>query len=260
MSWELTLLFVTGLIAGAIDSIAGGGGLINLPALMAVVGPGPTAIGTNKIAGTLAAAVAWWVYARHARRTRPASERQLASRTLLLFCAGIGLGSFTGSGLAPFFPTRVFPILLLTTAPLLLWLVWKKDLWIQAERVRRAALHPAAIFFSGLGVGFYDGAWGPGGGTLMLLALLFIAERPLWEALLVSKIANTLSASVAGAHYWSGGYVQLAPGIAIGVGSALGAWIGSRFASRNAARAVRPTLALVSTLLTARALWGVAHS
>ncbi len=81
---DALFLIITGLIAGAVDSVAGGGGLITLPALSIVVGAGVVAIGTNKIVGASAAAMALWVYSRRV---------QLPWSTGFAFAAWIMAGS-----------------------------------------------------------------------------------------------------------------------------------------------------------------------
>src|SRR4051812_41236315 len=98
MSW--TFLLFAGLIAGFIDAIAGGGGLITLPAISLVVGAGVTAVGTNKIAGAAAALIALLVYARHGH---------VDWKNSLVFAAMAGLGALVGSRLAPLIPQAAFP-------------------------------------------------------------------------------------------------------------------------------------------------------
>ena len=82
-----------GLIAGFIDSIAGGGGLITLPALTLVLGPGAPAVGTNKIVGTVGALAALIVYRR---------KKAVPVNKAMGFMVGIIVGSFTGSRITPY--------------------------------------------------------------------------------------------------------------------------------------------------------------
>src|SRR4051812_17697004 len=112
------LLIAAGLLAGFIDSIAGGGGLITLPALTLAVGAGPHAIGSNKIVGTTGALIALLVYLR---------AGHFDWRKSLVFAAWVGAGAYLGSRTAPFVPVTVFPWLLVATCPLILWIVWRKD-------------------------------------------------------------------------------------------------------------------------------------
>ncbi len=246
------LLLIAGLVTGFIDSIAGGGGLISLPSLGFVLGLGPHAIGTNKIVGTMAAAVALWVYARRGH---------FQIKQSLVFTVCISIGAFLGSRLSPFIPPHFFKIFLLLSCPLLLWVVWKKDLWI-------GTLHPKSktgwvslvlVITSGVAVGFYDGLWGPGGGTFMLLSLLFIVKLPLLQALAASKFANTVSAGTSLISYASQGFVHWPEGITMAIAVTVGAYFGARLTSRpdskHATRFVRVALGVVATLLAIKLIF-----
>lgn len=239
-------LFLSGLVTGLIDSIAGGGGLISLPSLGLVLGLGPHAIGTNKIVGTVAALVAWIVYARRGHFQFGKS---------LLFCCAIGAGAWAGSRCSPLVPQSWFKIFLMVSCPLLLWVVWRKDLWqeLGAEGAigtpRAPWVAPVLVVLSGLGVGFYDGIWGPGGGTFMFLALLFFVKMPLLPALAASKFANTVSAGTSLSSYAQQGFVHWQEGLIMAAAVTIGAYVGATLASQRASRLVRPVLALVAVLL-----------
>lgn len=254
-------LFITGLLSGFIDSIAGGGGLINVPVLMLVLGPGPGAIGTNKIAGTLAAAMALLVYAR--------AQRRIPWKELIGFTACVSVGAFAGSQASPLVPPDAFRWFLALTCPAILWLIWNRGLWLRLATRQESApegldpagrrASPAHLAIAGVACGFYDGIWGPAGGTFMLLALLFVAHQPLLAALFASKFANTFSAGSSFAGYAWGGHVRYAEGICLGLGCAAGAFAGARMAatglftgSPHATRLVRIALAVVASLLAVR--------
>ncbi len=236
---ESLILAATGLIAGIIDSIAGGGGLITLPMMTKILGPGAHAVGTNKIVGTIAALVAFAVYWRH---------QKLDLKRAAVFLTGIGVGSFLGATVSPHIPKEFFRFLMLLMMPLMLVVIWKKSLWLH-EATGRQPRHWAWVLVTALGVGFYDGFFGPGGGTFMLLGLLFVCRFKLIEALLLSKLANTISAGTSLVTYSVGGYVHWQYGIYMGSGIAVGAFLGSRLASKKAERIVRPMLTFVVILL-----------
>jgi uncharacterized membrane protein YfcA len=107
-----------GLIAGFIDSIAGGGGLITLPVLLSILGSGPEAIGTNKIVGASAALVALLVYRRAGHFDLKHSVR---------FSLAVGLGSVLGSFITPHLPDYLFRWFILILSPFILWLIWQKE-------------------------------------------------------------------------------------------------------------------------------------
>jgi uncharacterized membrane protein YfcA len=247
------ILIMTGILSGFVDSIAGGGGLINLPILSLLLEPGPVAIGTNKIAGAVAAFVALLVFIRRGH---------MDTKKSIAFTGWIAIGSLCGSQVAPLLPTHVFKWLLAATCPIILWVVWKKDLWVKKELLAHSLHSPSkwsplgtrSIILSGFGCGFYDGVWGPGGGTFMFLSLLFFAELPLLTALAAAKLANTCSASVALISYAAGGFVHWTEGALLALGITVGAFFGASHATQRASKIVRPVLAFVVVLLLIKVL------
>ena len=236
---QSVLLLVSGFFSGFVDSIAGGGGLINLPILTLLLGPGPLAIGTNKVAGALGAFVALLVYARHGH---------LNLKRSLYFSSCVALGALIGSSLSPLLPIQTFKWLLAITCPIILVTVWKKELWMARDtpQLNERAMR---IFASGLMCGFYDGAWGPGAGIFMLLALLFFGNLPLFAALATSKLTNTSSGTIALTNYAMGGYVNWIFGICMALGTIGGAYVGARYATKKASQIVRPILFFIVVLL-----------
>ena len=242
-----TEVFVFGaaLLAGFIDAIAGGGGLILLPALSLIVGAGPSAIGTNKPAAVAMAAIALVVYARRGHLNWKLSG---------MFALMLAIGALAGSRLALLIPLAAFPWLLAVTCPVLLYVVWQKELWQPRDTVPNQAPRPyaPAVLVSGLVCGIYDGAFGPGAGTFMFLSLLFIAHLPLLTSLAAAKLANTSSAVIALASYAESGNVHWRLGVIAAAGAVVGAYFGARQASERAARIVRPALVVVVVLLILR--------
>lgn len=209
-----------------------------------VVGPGVDAMGTNRIASLCTALIAFIVYFR---------KGHVDWKSSISFTLAIGLGALFGAITAQWIPKSVFPWLLLVTCPLILGLVWKRDLWTAR------ALHPGhasavAVVVSGVATGFYDGVWGPGGGTLMFLALLFFARLPLLTALAASKLANITSATVGIITYGIAGHVHVHPGMMLALGMTTGGYFGASLATTNATRVVRPALLVVVALLVIRVI------
>ena len=245
----MPLLLLSGLLAGFIDSIAGGGGLITLPTFSLILGAGPHAIGTNKIAGTVAALVALLVYIRGGH---------MDWRKSLAFAAWVSLGSFIGSRLSPLLPVAAFKYFLFITCPIILWVVFRKDFWVARElavhehSTRWTNALSAPLILAGLGCGFYDGIWGPGGGTFMFLSLLFIARLPLFPALAAAKLANTVSAGTSLASYAWQGFVHWREGLILSSAIAVGAFIGAKQASKGGSKTVRVVLVFVVAILMFR--------
>lgn len=256
-----SLLFAAAVLAGFIDAIAGGGGLILLPALSLIVGAGPAAIGSNKPAAAAMAGMALVIYSRRGH---------LDWRLGGMFALMLAVGALAGSRLALLIPLAAFPWLLALACPLLLYVVWQKELWVpktaglpsdgthsgptRTEVPQPLAPRPfsPAVLISGLVCGVYDGAFGPGAGTFMFLSLLFFAHLPLLASLAASKLANTASALVALASYAQSGHVNWRLGAIAAAGAVLGAYFGARQATEKAARIVRPALVVVVMLLVLR--------
>jgi len=235
---EWMILLVSGFVAGSIDAIAGGGGLITLPILSYFLGAGAHAIGTNKIVGVTGALMAFLVYRRH---------HPLHLKRGIVFIVFIGVGSFIGSHVTPLIPRDFFRWFLIGVSPILLLLIWNKKLWMhELHAVPRGNIWLAV---TGTAVGFYDGFFGPGGGTFMLLGLLWVVRMQLLPALLLSKLANTVSAGVALGSFAFGGYVHWVDGCVMGCGMLFGAWLGAKYATKKAEKIVRPVMTLVVLLL-----------
>lgn len=246
------LLFVAGgAVAGFIDSIAGGGGLITLPLLSLSLGAGVEAIATNKIVGVVGALTALLVYVR---------QGHMRWREGVFFVASVALGSLLGSFLLPLVPRFWIRWIILAACPPILFTVWRREQW--AAAARRETAHTFASpgrrvlvsFISALGCGIYDGAFGPGGGTFMFLSLVFFVRLPLLPALAISKLANTFSAGTSLLSYASRGFVHWDTGALVAGGMFLGALLGARLASRKAERVIRPMLAVAVLLLVLRLL------
>ena len=239
------ILTLMGFLTGLIDSVVGGGGLISLPSLSIALTPGPHAIGTNKIVGTVSASIALLVYTR---------KGHMKWREGLSFCVVCILGSFLGSSLAPYVPKDFFRYLMIIMCPIILWIVFNKESFFK-ERENFIKPHPGLFFLSALLSGFYDGIFGPGGGTFMFLGLFFGTGYPVLTAIAISKLANTLSAGTALVTYSANGYVHWKEGFMMATGVAVGAYIGATYASRAAEKIIRPSLIFIVILLMIKLIW-----
>jgi uncharacterized protein len=230
-------------LAGFIDSIAGGGGLITVPILTLLLGPGAVAIGTNKIVGLAAALIALIVYAR---------KGHLQIKSSAPFLIGIALGTISGSKLAMHLPKEYFQWFLLAACPVILFITLKRESFLTKEHSQpslRGRRQIALVAFLGAACGFYDGVFGPGGGTFMFLSLAGIGGYSVVAALATSKLANTLSAASALGSFALEGVVVWDVGLRLALFAGLGALIGSQIASKNAKVIVRPMLVIVVVIL-----------
>lgn len=231
-------------VAGLIDAIAGGGGLVTMPMWTMVLGPGAHVVATNKVGACAAASMALIVYMRH---------HVLPWREGIAFLLAIVVGSFLGSQLTALVDQKVFAVMLLAICPAVLWLVWSKER-LFAERPPQPS-RPSQFILSGFLVGVYDGFFGPGGGTFMLLALLSFTHLPLMGALALSKLANALSAAASLSGFAMQGLVDWRWGFIGAFFITIGSFFGARLASKRATKVVRPALTIVVVLLMARLAW-----
>ncbi|MBC7427578.1 MAG: sulfite exporter TauE/SafE family protein [Bacteriovorax sp.] len=240
------LLTFMGFLTGLIDSVVGGGGLISLPTLSIALSPGPHAIGTNKIVGVTGAAVALFVYAR---------KGHLLWREGLTFCLICAVGSFLGSSIGPHILSKdFFRYLMITMCPVILWIVWNKERFSK-EHENFVKPNFALFFITAFLSGFYDGFFGPGGGTFMFLSLFLVNGFPLLQSIAISKLANTFSAGTALVTYAHNGYVHWKIGAITSIGMVIGSYIGATHATKFATKVIRPMLIFVVVLLMVKLIW-----
>lgn len=243
--WVIAGLAVIGFLAGFVDSIAGGGGVIALPALLMAGVPPSMSLGTLKLQATFGSFIATLTFLRrgalNVRRMR-----------LLLFIAfGFSvLGAIVAQSASPYILENVVPILLIAIA---LYMIFARGLGRQPSRPRMAST-PFSIIGGG-GLGFYDGFFGPGVGTFWAMA--FVAGRgyDLIEATAHAKLVNFVSNVAALSTFIVGGKVVWLIGIVMGVGQLLGARIGALLVMKRGAAFVRPLIAIMSIAVTLRILW-----
>lgn len=239
------LLSFMGLLTGLVDSVVGGGGLISLPTLSIAIAPGAQAIGTNKIIGSTGALVALIVYAR---------KGHLKWKDGLVFCFICALGSYVGSSCAPYISLVFFKYLLVIMCVVILSIVWRKE-QLFSEKEDFIKPHFAIFYLSALGSGFYDGFFGPGGGTFMFLSLFLGAGYPLLASIAISKMANTFSATTALITYQHNGYVHWKEGLIMATGMIVGSYFGASYATKHIAKILKPMLSLIVVILMVKLIW-----
>lgn len=236
--WIWPVLFATGFGAGLVDSIAGGGGLISLPVLLALGVPPAFALGTNKLQGACGSFTASWNYVRR-------GVARLRDCRLGIACALAGglLGAFAVQRLDARALNRVIPALLVL---IVLYAIFRPRVGEQDHppRLRRGAFY--ALF--GLGFGFYDGFFGPGVGSFWAIAFVAVLGFNLAKATGYTKVMNCASNLAALALFALGGKILYAAGLVMAAGQVLGARLGSGLVVRRGARFVRPVFLAVVVL------------
>ncbi len=230
------LLVLAAAVAGFVDSIAGGGGIITLPALLAAGLPPHLALGTNKLQSSFGSLAATLRYRAGGALKLGAILPGLAATAL-----GAALGAVAVGAINPAFLRVLIPILL---ACILVFLLIKPRFGVSAGR--RRIPHLPFWIGAGLVLGFYDGFFGPGTGTFWAIALVALAGLDLGAATANTKAANFASNIVSLGVFLSAGTVIAPVGLAMGLAQALGALLGSRMVLKNGAPFVRIVLLVMT--------------
>lgn len=247
--WAFPILFVTGLFAGFVDSIAGGGGLITLPVFFSLGLPPQIALGTNKVQAIFGSGGAAWHYAR--------SNMVNISRCgpgICFTALGAIAGTLTVQRLDPTFLKHLIPVLLLAVAACV----------ILRPRLGAEDIHPrmsTAWFYpiAGLALGFYDGFIGPGVGTFWTMAFMLGLGFNLAKATGYTKVMNLASNVVSFGFFAAAGQVYYAAGLTMGAGQLLGARLGSRMVIKRGVKFIRPIFLAMVFALTLKLLWDAYH-
>ena len=222
--------------AGFVDSIAGGGGIITLPALLAAGLPPHLALGTNKLQSSFGSLAATLRY----RAAGLVDLREMApgiAATALGAAAGAAAVGAVDAG----FLKILIPALLLCIVALL---ALRPRFGLAASR-RRIGRIPFWIG-AGLLLGFYDGFFGPGTGTFWAMSLVGLAGLAMQSATAHTKVANFTSNLVSLGVFLAAGSVLFPLGIAMGAAQACGALLGSHMVVKKGAAFVRGMLMLMS--------------
>jgi uncharacterized protein len=242
----LASLLGVGTIAGLVDSIAGGGGLLTVPTLLWTGLPPALALGTNKLQGsfgTLAASWSFW----HRGLVEP---RAMGPQILCTFLGAV-LGTLLVQRLDPGFLARLIPLLLIAFAVYFLTSPRVSD------RDAHGRIGPLAFaLLVCTPVGFYDGFFGPGTGSFFAMGCVALLGHGLRRATAHTKVLNFTSNLAALGTFVAAGQVEWTLGLVMALGQFTGAWLGAHLAVRHGARLIRPLLALVSVGISLKLLLG----
>jgi uncharacterized membrane protein YfcA len=239
------ILFATGLCAGFVDAIAGGGGLIALPALLAVGLPPAMALGTNKLQGsfgTLSAAVNFISKGL-------VDIRQCWVGMAFTFCGAV-IGAVIIQHMDSGFIRHLIPVLLLVV---FFYTLFSKTLGLQPAAPKMGRNLFFVLF--GTGLGFYDGFFGPGTGSFWTGALLIFLGLDMTGAVGTTRVMNFVSNIVALAVFIIGGNVLWSAGLVMAAGQVIGARAGSGLAIQRGAVFIRPFFLTVVFITIVRLMY-----
>lgn len=245
----LTLLLAA-VFAGFVDAVAGGGGLIQVPALFAGLpreAPA-TLFGTNKIAsifGTMNAA------------RRYLREVKMPWGIALPTAVAAFLFSFAGAATIAWLPKEVVrPLVLVLLVAVALYTWTKPDFGVSKRSPRVAPRHILAVgILTGAVLGFYDGFFGPGAGSFMIFAFVRLFGMDFLHASATAKIVNAATNAGALLLFAPQGHVLWALGFGMAICNIAGAQLGARLAIRHGSGFVRSVFLLMTSLLIIKIGW-----
>lgn len=233
-------------LAGFVDAIAGGGGLISLPAYIIAGVPAHFALGTNKLASSMGTVVSTGRYLKHGY-IRGAAMIRIA----VLACAASLTGSAIGSSLSLLVSGQVLENLMILVLPIVAFYVLKnKNLGSGEEKAplsesKTLLISLLAAFF----IGGYDGFYGPGTGTFLILVLTGAARMDVRKASALTKVINLSSNVAALVTFLVNGTVFYGLGLTAGIFCIAGHYMGSGLVVQNGQRIVRPVVLVVLAIL-----------
>lgn len=242
--WVYPALTAVAVLTGFIDSIAGGGGLIMMPALLSAGVPPINALATNKLQSMFGTGTAFANFARKGLIDWRSNRLTVAVVFVAAAAGVIAVQSISSKALS-----LVIPLLLLGSALYVLVSPRMSD----ADAHQR--IGPRAYAPVGGAIGFYDGFFGPGTGSFFTTTLVGLRGLGLTRATALTKLFNLTSNVAAVLIFAIGGQMFWLLGLCMAAGAMLGGWIGSHTAMRFGAAVIRPLLVLLSLGLTARLLW-----
>jgi len=237
------LLIVCPLVffAGFVDSIAGGGGLISLPAYYMAGLPPHLALGTNKLSSSIGMVFSTGTYLREGYIYKP---------LIPVSVAGALIGSWLGAGSVLLLDERILRWIMVIVIPVLaLVIIFKKDLLSPETREVNKVREQITAAVVSLLIGWYDGFFGPGAGMFLMLAFVGILKLDAVTACGNTKVVNFCSNVAALAVFIMAGTVNYAlalPGAAFAI---LGNIIGARLTVKKGAKVIKPVMLVVVLIL-----------
>ena len=243
--WQLPLLFGTGFIAGFVDSVAGGGGLITVPVLLSFGFDPRDALGTNKLQASFGSGSATWHYS-NAGMVEIANCR----RGFVITFLAAASGSLLVQQLSKDLLMRFIPPLLIAVA---LYSFLRPTLGYSDSPPRITRSRFDLLF--GCLLGFYDGFFGPSTGMFWAMAYVLVMGFNFSKATGSTKVMNFASNLSSLLIFAIGGHVLVLPGVIMGVGQLLGARMGSRTVIKHGARFIRPIFISAVLAITGKLLY-----
>ncbi len=249
MDWTLAALVGFAFVAGFVDAVVGGGGLIQVPALFVLkpeLSPA-TLFGTNKLASIVGTSNASWQYARRV---------QLPWRMLLLTAGSAFVAAFFGARAVSYLdPNALRPAIIVLLLIVFVYTLVRKD--FGSLHAPRLSASQARLWGVGIGlvIGFYDGFFGPGTGSFLVFAFVGLFGFSFLLASASAKIVNLATNAAALAWFIPTGHVLYQAALPMALSNLAGSWCGAHLALKRGSGFVRLFFIGVVALLLARMIW-----
>ena len=245
-------LVLAAFVAGWVDAVVGGGGLIQLPALLIGLPestPPAAILGTNKISSVWGTATSSILYAINVRPDW---------RSVLPLVVGSSVGSALGASAARYLPKEIFTPIVLVALIVVAIYTWRRpQLGLVTERKQVGRRHYLLTLAIGLGVGAYDGILGPGTGTFFVILLVGVLGWGFLDASAQAKIANLVTNLSAIVVFAAHGVILWQLGLLMGAANLVGGFLGARTAISRGNTFVRKVFLAVVALLIVRLAYDV---
>jgi len=245
----LLILFFVAIIAGIVDAIAGGGGLITVPALLLAGIPPFYALGVNRLQAVIGETTSFLTFLAH---------KQLSTKGLLVGVISTAIGAILGSYSISLFSENnlkiLLPILMLAITA---YAVFSKRLKSTTNSKAKIDTHRFMILF-GLIIGFYNGFFGPGTGSLWMVSFVILLGFTIKQASMSTKPLNLIGNIISLIFFIGLGYVDYQLGLIMGAGQIVGSIIGSKIVISNGDKIVRPVFISVTLIMTVKLIYEMA--
>lgn len=241
----LGILFLVACVAGFIDAMAGGGGMLTVPALLAVGIPPTQALATNKLQGTFGSFSASWYFVRNGI---------IKLKQIKVYILWTFIGAALGAELVQVIDVDVLTSLI----PGLLIAISVYFLFAPTTKVHEGKpkySDALLAFFVGGGVGFYDGFFGPGTGSIFTVCFVALANMSIVDATARTKVLNFTSNLAALVFFIIAGLPLWKVGLTMALGNFLGARLGAKMVITKGSKWIRPMVIVMSMLIAVKLLW-----
>lgn len=243
--WHYPVLFLTAFIAGLVDSIAGGGGIITLPVFLSLGYPPHLALGTNKFQASFGSFTASYYYIK-----KEVVILKECITGIIFTLTGSALGTWTVQQVSSDVLKYIIPFLLVA---IIIYSFVKTNL---GEADHRARIETNVFYLlAGLLLGFYDGFFGPGVGSFWAIAFVAGLGFNLKKATGYTKVMNFTSNVVSLVIFVIGGYVVFSVGLVMAAGQIAGSKIGAELVIKKGSRFIRPIFITIVILTTLKIIY-----